>query len=713
MAIKTSSKHKIDFGRKIETVKTSNLSPSVEQSTEQMRLVIDEGGAIVYANDTFANLLNLPAQALVNRQLLDTVFFEDVTAFMNDRALFNNISQGVSFNLKNLKAGDYILLIGPEQKAWEFRFDWITMPNKKHYLVAGSHTSNAINASSRKNGGKADWSFLIETVLDDLNSEPDFKALDNQQKIVSCDEKNVKKTHEHASATKKSYTDTPVSKKTNAKDLKEFAQLHRDLLCIIREDGYICRTNDHFSQKIQMPAKQAVRFVDLIHSDDRSAVLHFINSLLEIADDDVQHGKPLSMEARILCNESISIWTKWTFQRKNELIYALGYDITANKISDQALVRRELELSEAQALANMGHWRWRVGNSSIEWSEQIYKMFDVPSDDFQPTLDNVGQFFHKRDFGRMMQAFQRAIIEQNNYDMDFRIVRPDESIRYIRCEGRCELDSEGDVLALYGIMQDVTDQTMHEMDLREAKEAAEQAYAAKSRFLANMSHELRTPLNAIIGFSDMIERQMLGPLGSEKYVDYAGSIKDSGEHLLDLITDILDMSKIEAGKYTLDLEKIQLGNVIHTASRMIESRAQEGLLTLENTVQGDDPVVIADRRAIMQILLNILSNAVKFTEPGGMIKIACETFDNHVAIKISDTGIGIPANKLNAVMRPFEQVSTALTRNHEGSGLGLAITKELAELHGGMLNLESSVGQGTTAILRLPFDASKKQRIRT
>jgi len=259
-------------------------------------------------------------------------------------------------------------------------------------------------------------------------------------------------------------------------------------------------------------------------------------------------------------------------------------------------------------------------------------------------------------------------------------------------------------------MQDVTAQTEHEMALRDAKESAEQAYAAKSRFLANMSHELRTPLNAIIGFSDMIERQMLGPLGSEKYVDYATSIKDSGEHLLDLITDILDMSKIEAGKYDLDLEKIQLGKVITTAVRMIESRAVDGVLTLDNKIDTDEPVIVADRRAVMQILLNILSNAVKFTEPGGTISVSCDSFENHVNIKISDTGIGIPANKVNAVMRPFEQVLTAFTRNHEGSGLGLAITKELAELHGGMLNIESTVGQGTIVSLRLPLDASTKQK---
>ena len=206
----------------------------------------------------------------------------------------------------------------------------------------------------------------------------------------------------------------------------------------------------------------------------------------------------------------------------------------------------------------------------------------------------------------------------------------------------------------------------------------------------------------------MMNKQMLGPIGNDKYLEYSESIKDSGEHLLALITDILDMSKIEAGKYELDLEKIQLGDVINTAVRMIESRALDGKIKLNNQIKGKEPIIIADRRAVMQILLNILSNAVKFTKEQGEINISIEEFENHISIKITDNGIGIPANKLSAVLRPFEQVSTEFTRNHEGSGLGLAITKELAELHGGMISLDSTVGEGTVASIRLPKDASQK-----
>lgn len=158
----------------------------------------------------------------------------------------------------------------------------------------------------------------------------------------------------------------------------------------------------------------------------------------------------------------------------------------------------------------------------------------------------------------------------------------------------------------------------------------------------------------------------------------------------------------------MTLKTVQLGSIAKTAIRMIESRAQEGIITLVNLIKDDGPTIIADRRAVMQILLNILSNAVKFTEPGGEITIGIESYDHHVSVRISDTGIGIPANKLSAVLRPFEQVSSEFTRNHEGSGLGLSITKELIELHGGSLVLESKENQGTTASIRLPWNASEK-----
>ena len=307
----------------------------------------------------------------------------------------------------------------------------------------------------------------------------------------------------------------------------------------------------------------------------------------------------------------------------------------------------------------------------------------------------------------MVQVFQRAIIEQNDYDVDFRIKRPDGETRYIRCEGRCEIDpAEDDVVALYGIMQDVTESTQRELDLVQAKNSAERAYAAKTQFLANMSHELRTPLNAIIGFSEMIQRQLLGPIGTEKYLEYIEGIRESGEHLLDLISDILDMSKIEAGKYELNLESFNIAKLVRMAVHMMEGRALDSNIKLQIEIQDEDQQIIADRRAIMQMILNLLSNAIKFSKKDSNVTVSLLQRKDYLSLKIKDEGIGIPANKITSITQPFEQVESHYTKEYEGSGLGLAITKELAEKHGGTLHIESTVDVGTTVTIRLPYDAS-------
>ena len=314
---------------------------------------------------------------------------------------------------------------------------------------------------------------------------------------------------------------------------------------------------------------------------------------------------------------------------------------------------------------------------------------------------------HRQDSGRMMQVFQRAIIEQNNYDMDFRITRPDGEVRFIHCEGRCETDKDDDVIALYGIMQDVTDTTKREIDLRQAKESVERAYNAKSQFLANMSHELRTPLNAVIGFSEMMERQLLGPIGTEKYLEYIAGIRQSGEHLLDLISDILDMSKIEAGKYELSVEKFNIAKVIRMAAHMMEGRALDAEIKINIEIENEELNIVADRRAVMQMILNLLSNAVKFSKNGSSICVNLIEYQEHLLIKVADKGIGIPANKLANITMPFEQAETDYTREYEGSGLGLAITKDLAEIHGGSIHIDSTIDVGTTVTIKLPYQVKK------
>jgi two-component system cell cycle sensor histidine kinase PleC len=399
---------------------------------------------------------------------------------------------------------------------------------------------------------------------------------------------------------------------------------------------------------------------------------------------------------------------EWRFLRQGELYYALGRDVGALKAQEKALIRREKQLEEAESIARMGHWNWTIGREIMDWSAELYRIFGLSPDQFSPGFHSLSACVHKSDLDRVNKAFQRAVIEANDYDMDFRILRPDGEIRFIRCEGRCAKNEEGEVTALYGIMQDMTERIAHEQALREAKNAAERAYAAKSQFLANMSHELRTPLNAIIGFSEMMQRQLLGPIGTEKYLEYINGIRESGEHLLDLISDILDMSKIEAGKYELDLEEVPLAKTVGLATHMMEGRALEASVRIVPAREIPPSLtLVADRRAVMQIILNLLSNAIKFSKEGGEVKILCEERVDSVVLKVIDTGIGIPPNKLATITRPFEQASSSYTRDHQGSGLGLAITKELVEMHGGGLTIDSTLGEGTIVSVRLPFDAQR------
>ena len=238
----------------------------------------------------------------------------------------------------------------------------------------------------------------------------------------------------------------------------------------------------------------------------------------------------------------------------------------------------------------------------------------------------------------------------------------------------------------------------------EEKTRAEEANAAKSKFLANMSHELRTPLNAIIGFSEIMESGMFGPLGADKYIEYSRDIRESGQYLLDVINDILDMSKIEAGGIRLSPEAVELDTLLADCIRVVSTRASEKRLAIKAEV-APEIHLNADRRALKQITLNLLSNAVKFTPDGGAVTVQGRLRGEAVIIGIKDNGIGIPRQALQKLGRPFEQVESQLTKRHQGSGLGLAIAKSLIELHGGAMRIRSRLGRGTLVMVRLPADA--------
>jgi signal transduction histidine kinase len=244
----------------------------------------------------------------------------------------------------------------------------------------------------------------------------------------------------------------------------------------------------------------------------------------------------------------------------------------------------------------------------------------------------------------------------------------------------------------------------HQNHLIAAKEMAEAANRAKSDFLANMSHELRTPLNAIIGFASIMRDGKFGPL-EKRYAEYAAMITDSGSHLLAIINDILDLAKAEANQLVLDEEEITLADTVTLTMAILEDMAKRAGVVCTAEIQNDLPIVVADAAKIRQVVINLLGNAIKFTNPGGIVRVIVRRdADGTIAMSVRDTGIGIPQDKIDLVLTPFGQVESGLARRYNGAGLGLPITKRLVELHGGTLALESELGVGTTVTIRLPRD---------
>lgn len=633
-----------------------------------MRLIADEQGRILYASDLLLKTTGrkleqdkLPAAEIT---LLDILSFDEPDEAFRTAHFFNPLQDGRWID--SLQEGVHRITLAGQEKSIFMAFQKIDTGKDRTYVIAAP-----VQEGETPLADGDDFTARLLKQIAGRQAEPERRKISGTSKEG---------------------------------ELRHFLNMSNDLMAISSADGFFKRVNNSFNDILGYADKELrqMAFIDLVMPDDRP---HVRTSLYSMMHDEAGNGQIIDFESRMVARDGGIKWMEWRQKRVQGIIYSVGRDVTAIKQQQTALARQAMQLSEAQALGHMGHWYWKVGASDIEWSEEIYRIFGVATEEFQPSLDNLNDMLHRRDIGRLLQAFQRAIIEKNNYDMEFRALRPNGEVRYIRCEGKCELDEEGDVIALFGIMQDITERTLHERDLREAKESAEHAYAAKSQFLANMSHELRTPLNAIIGFSEMMQRQLLGPIGTDRYLDYIAGIRESGEHLLDLISDILDMSKIEAGKYELDLEELNLSKIIRLAVHMMEGRALDSNVKISVNIDNEDRTVIADRRAVMQVILNILSNAVKFTEPGGQVDIECIEREDYLSLKIHDNGIGIPANKLKTITQPFEQAANHYTRKHDGTGLGLAITKDLVVLHGGSLHIDSSVGVGTSVTVRLPYDA--------
>jgi len=631
-----------------------------------MRVVVDTQGNLVFASPAVGWSVGLSGDALIGKPAGSVL-----------KIVSSRDSTHQSLVLSQLQSGFYeVALLRRERDPLlvQARIDLVDAPNGRKYTVIWLDLDNKLKRQRNNDFNKEARDFTNFVVDNQKKRNAEIAPAPSSSEVISSADG----------------------------ELRHFLNLTNDMMGVYRRDGSFGRVNSTFNRILGYTDAElkAFPFVDLIIPEDREPVQAAMQKILQSPQDLEERA---DFEARTRCKDGTIRWVQWSHKTAGDYIYIVGRDVTDIKQHEVALQRREAQLFEAQKIGRMGHWYWENGQQTMSWSDQIYSIFGVEKGAFTPTVENIKTLVLKRDLGKTLRVFQRAVVRKKDYELQFRLRRPNGGIRFIHCEGRCKIDSKtGEVEALFGIMQDITERTLHERALQEAKDAAESAYASKTRFLANMSHELRTPLNAIIGFSEMMQSQLLGPVGNARYLGYIGDIQRAGRHLLDLINDILDMSKIEVGKYELHAEEINVGKLISLALNMVEGHANEAQVKLVTDGLPMDIQIMADRRALMQILLNLLSNALKFTEAGGAVEVRCLRELGGVALVVSDTGIGIPQDKIDLVTRPFEQVDSEYTRRHDGSGLGLAITKDLIELHGGTLEINSEVGVGTTVTVLLP-----------
>ena len=349
-------------------------------------------------------------------------------------------------------------------------------------------------------------------------------------------------------------------------------------------------------------------------------------------------------------------------------------------------------------------WFWEQ-DENLRFSYLSAAVFDRSG---LPAADHIGKT--RRDVvtrGVSAEQWRRhqADLDARRPFRDFRFQRsmPDGTLRHISISGKPVFDEAGRFRGYAGNARDITREIVAEQRLLETKAEAEAASRTKSDFLAVISHELRTPLNAIIGFSDVINREVLGPIGSVKYREYAGDILSAGRHLLGLINNILDMSKIEAQKMELFEEIVDIAALAASCVKIVEGAAADGRVTLAVDIPAELPYLRGDEMRLRQILLNLLSNAVKFTPAEGRVTLSARLADDGaLELAVADTGIGMSEDEVVIALQPFRQVESALARKHEGTGLGLPLVKAFAEMHGGTLSLHSVAGGGTTALIRLP-----------
>lgn len=375
---------------------------------------------------------------------------------------------------------------------------------------------------------------------------------------------------------------------------------------------------------------------------------------------------------------------------------AVESDISERKLYEQQLIEKKISLAYAQEISKIGNWSFNITTYEVKWSDNLFKIFEIDPDTtnlYEAYINSV----HPEDLPHLQQLINEAVTLGKDYVVEHRIIVPGNDIKYIKGIAKVAKNKYGAPVALFGTAQDITVEKTYELELLKAKETAELATVAKSSFLAMMSHEIRTPLNGIMGAADLASKSCM----NSEQAELINVIKKSGKTLLKLINDILDFSKLEAGHVSLDEENTELLSCVQDVYSLLQLKAKERSNELSFSIDDSLPqFIVADGNRLKQILINLVGNAVKFTEKGRVdIRVAREkNIADKICIRftVKDTGIGIPADKQANLFKEFYQVESMKSRRFEGTGLGLSISKKLVSLMGGDFTVISEAGKGSS-----------------
>ena len=382
-------------------------------------------------------------------------------------------------------------------------------------------------------------------------------------------------------------------------------------------------------------------------------------------------------------------------------------DVSALKRVEAALRRSESRLAQAQRVADLGSWEWEVASGTVTWSRQLYAIFGVTPETFEPSYEGFLARVHPEDRQAMRSTIEEALARRGAFIIDQRIIRPDGEVRILEGRGQVVCGENGEPLRMIGTSQDVTDRRQAELELEQAQEQRrqleklEEIDGLKRDFLNAASHELRTPLTSIIGYCEFLEDELGGPLSGVQR-EFVDRIREGSQRLSQIVDDMLDFARLEAGAFRLVPQQVDIVGLVAREMALLRPQARRAGVNLEVVLPEAPLPMRVDRMRVGQVLLNLAGNAIKFTPEGGTVTVTLERAADGVRVRVADTGIGIPAEQIEQVFEKFYQVDRGTTRRHGGTGLGLAISKALVEAHGGEIGAASTPGVGSTFWFTLP-----------